>query len=105
MEIGHRGDLETGAVELTTAGRDARARRGGRPPRRGRGASATPARAAMERSADVVAALAESEEPAYGVSTGFGSLATVRIPAERREELQRALDPLARGGDGSAGRA
>jgi histidine ammonia-lyase len=39
----------------------------------------------------VVASLAESEEPAYGVSTGFGSLATVRIPAERREELQRAL--------------
>jgi histidine ammonia-lyase len=51
----------------------------------------TEARAAMERSADVVRALAESEEPAYGVSTGFGSLATVRIPAERRAELQRAL--------------
>ena len=47
--------------------------------------------AAMRRSADVVAALADSEEPAYGVSTGFGSLATVRIPAARREELQRAL--------------
>jgi histidine ammonia-lyase len=49
------------------------------------------ARTAMEHSADVVRALAESEEPAYGVSTGFGSLATVRIPAERRAELQRAL--------------
>jgi histidine ammonia-lyase len=49
------------------------------------------ARAAMERSADVVRTLAESEQPAYGVSTGFGSLATVRIPAERRAELQRAL--------------
>jgi histidine ammonia-lyase len=49
------------------------------------------ARTAMERSAAVVASLAESQEPAYGVSTGFGSLATVRIPAERREELQRAL--------------
>ena len=50
-----------------------------------------PARARMEASAEVVARLAASEEPAYGVSTGFGSLAQVRIPAERRGELQRAL--------------
>ncbi len=49
------------------------------------------ARAAMERSAAVVARLAESEEPVYGVTTGFGALATVYIPAPRREELQRAL--------------
>ena len=49
------------------------------------------ARAAMERSAAVVAALAESEEPHYGISTGFGSLALVRIPADGREQLQRAL--------------
>src|SRR5437868_3508382 len=49
------------------------------------------ARASMEHSAAVVRALAESEEPAYGVSTGFGSLAAVRIPAERHAELQRAL--------------
>jgi len=49
------------------------------------------ARDAMERSAEVVRRLADSPEPAYGVSTGFGSLANVRIPAERREELQRAL--------------
>ena len=49
------------------------------------------ARAGMERSAMVVAALDEAQEPAYGVSTGFGSLATVRIPAERRLELQRAV--------------
>jgi histidine ammonia-lyase len=49
------------------------------------------ARAAMERSAAVVARLASSQEPAYGVSTGFGSLATVRIPAARRAEVQRAL--------------
>ncbi len=47
--------------------------------------------AAMERSAGVVAALINSEAPVYGVSTGFGSLAAVPIPAERREELQRAL--------------
>jgi histidine ammonia-lyase len=49
------------------------------------------ARAAMKRSAEVVARLSDAEEPAYGVSTGFGSLATVRIAADRREELQRAL--------------
>ena len=54
--------------------------------------SLTPeARAAMERSASVVAALSDAEEPAYGVSTGFGSLATVRIESARREDLQRAL--------------
>ncbi len=49
------------------------------------------AREAMRRSADVVERLAASEEPAYGVSTGFGSLAGVRIAPERRVELQRAL--------------
>jgi histidine ammonia-lyase len=49
------------------------------------------AREKMEHSAGVVARLADSSDPAYGVSTGFGSLANVRIPAERREELQRAL--------------
>ena len=49
------------------------------------------AREAMQRSAAVVASIAESEEPVYGISTGFGSLARVRIPAARRAELQRAL--------------
>ena len=49
------------------------------------------ARAAMEKSAAIVARIAASDEPAYGVSTGFGSLATTPIPAERREQLQRAL--------------
>jgi histidine ammonia-lyase len=46
---------------------------------------------AMERSARVVAELAGSSEPVYGVSTGFGSLATTAIPPDRAEELQRAL--------------
>ncbi len=49
------------------------------------------AREEMERSAAVVAQLVGAEEPAYGVSTGFGSLANVTIPDDRREELQRAL--------------
>ncbi|HEX9993617.1 MAG TPA: histidine ammonia-lyase [Acidimicrobiales bacterium] len=46
---------------------------------------------AMARSRAIVDGLASSGEPVYGVSTGFGSLATVFIPAERREQLQRSL--------------
>jgi histidine ammonia-lyase len=49
------------------------------------------AEAAMLASAEIVARIASSDDAAYGVSTGFGSLADVRIPAGRREELQRAL--------------
>ncbi|MBV9607223.1 MAG: histidine ammonia-lyase [Solirubrobacterales bacterium] len=49
------------------------------------------ARAEMERSAAVVAARADADEPAYGISTGFGSLALVRIPAPARVALQRSL--------------
>lgn len=45
----------------------------------------------MERSAAIVTRLAASETPVYGVSTGFGSLANTVIPADRREELQRAI--------------
>jgi histidine ammonia-lyase len=47
--------------------------------------------AAMTETAAVVERLADSDEPAYGISTGFGSLAQTRIPADRRTELQRAL--------------
>jgi histidine ammonia-lyase len=45
----------------------------------------------MERSAAIVSQLADSATPAYGVSTGFGSLANTVIPADRRAELQRAI--------------
>lgn len=38
-----------------------------------------------------VAALAGSAAPAYGVSTGFGALATVTIPPDRRAALQVSL--------------
>jgi histidine ammonia-lyase len=51
----------------------------------------TEARNAMAESAAIVERLASSREPVYGVSTGFGSLATTPIPADRREDLQRAL--------------
>ncbi len=49
------------------------------------------AREAMAVSAGIVKRHADSDEPVYGVSTGFGSLATVPIPRERRLELQRSL--------------
>ena len=49
------------------------------------------AREALAVAAELVARASESTEPVYGVSTGFGSLATTVIPPERREELQRAL--------------
>ena len=39
----------------------------------------------------VVEALADDAEPHYGISTGFGALATQHIPAERRAQLQRSL--------------
>ncbi len=49
------------------------------------------ARALMEAGAGAVQRALGASEPAYGVSTGFGSLANIVIPAARREELQRAL--------------
>ncbi len=45
----------------------------------------------MARSRGLVEELAASPVPTYGVSTGFGALATRHIPTERRAELQRAL--------------
>src|SRR5436190_1267656 len=45
----------------------------------------------MAASASIVERLARSEHPVYGVSTGFGALATTIIPAGRRQEMQRAL--------------
>jgi histidine ammonia-lyase len=39
----------------------------------------------------VVEALADDVEAHYGVSTGFGALATRHIPLERRAQLQRSL--------------
>jgi histidine ammonia-lyase len=60
--------------------------------RHGRSVELAPdARTAIQRSRQIVEQLAASDQPVYGVSTGFGSLATTPIPRERREELQRAL--------------
>ncbi|WP_040161759.1 histidine ammonia-lyase [Nigerium massiliense] len=38
-----------------------------------------------------IEALAASDRPVYGVSTGFGALATRHIPADRRTQLQQGL--------------
>ena len=54
-------------------------------------ALAPAAREAMERSAQVIARHAGAAEPVYGVTTGFGMLATVPIPPSRRAQLQRSL--------------
>ena len=48
-------------------------------------------RAAIERSAARVAAAAAGERAVYGVNTGFGKLATVRIASEDTAALQRNL--------------
>ncbi|MFT6803514.1 MAG: histidine ammonia-lyase [Nitriliruptoraceae bacterium] len=40
---------------------------------------------------EVIDELAASDTPTYGISTGFGALATTSIPSDRREQLQRSL--------------
>jgi histidine ammonia-lyase len=47
--------------------------------------------AEIARSREVVEFLAEDDRPHYGVSTGFGALATKHIPEGRRAQLQRSL--------------
>ncbi len=49
------------------------------------------ARADMAASAALVDGFVASGDAVYGVTTGFGSLANTRIPAERTAELQLAL--------------
>ncbi|MCF6376055.1 histidine ammonia-lyase [Nocardioides KLBMP 9356] len=46
---------------------------------------------AIDRARQVVEDLAAAETPTYGVSTGFGALATRHIPTEMRAQLQRSL--------------
>ncbi|HEX8002420.1 MAG TPA: histidine ammonia-lyase [Mycobacteriales bacterium] len=49
------------------------------------------ARTALAEGRAVVDRLAAAPTPAYGVSTGFGALATRHIPVESRAQLQRSL--------------
>ena len=48
--------------------------------------------------------LAGDDLPHYGVSTGFGALATRHIPVERRAQLQRSLVRSHAAGTGPDGR-
>jgi histidine ammonia-lyase len=45
----------------------------------------------IEAAAQVVRRIADLDEPAYGINTGFGKLAQTRIPREELAELQRNL--------------
>ncbi len=47
--------------------------------------------AAVRSGRGIIGALADDPQPHYGVSTGFGALATQQIPPERRTDLQRSL--------------
>ena len=45
----------------------------------------------VRRSRAIIEGLADDVEPHYGVSTGFGALATKHIPVDQRRQLQRGL--------------
>ncbi|MBA2508523.1 MAG: aromatic amino acid lyase, partial [Nocardioidaceae bacterium] len=49
------------------------------------------AEAAITASRTIVDELAGDTRPHYGISTGFGALATVQIPGAMRAQLQRSL--------------
>jgi histidine ammonia-lyase len=49
------------------------------------------ARAAMEASRRIIEQIIESEQVVYGVNTGFGKLADVRVPPRELQELQLNL--------------
>lgn len=52
---------------------------------------ASECRSAIEASAAAVAAIVARAEPVYGINTGFGKLATIRIPDHELNHLQRNL--------------
>lgn len=59
---------------------------------RGQGATLDPAaRVAVDAAAEQVRKAAQGQVPVYGVNTGFGKLASVRIAPEDTETLQRNL--------------
>jgi len=49
------------------------------------------AKEGVERSASLIAAAANGDAPVYGVNTGFGKLASIKIPAKDTATLQRNL--------------
>ena len=72
-------------------GPDDRRRRGGRPPRRHRRSSTPAARERMQEARDVIEALVAAGAVVYGVTTGFGDLATVSIEPDDGRRLQENL--------------
>ena len=48
-------------------------------------------RPGIEAAADLVRRAAEGDEAVYGINTGFGKLASVKIPADQTADLQRNL--------------
>ena len=52
---------------------------------------AAEALAEVRRTRQIIDDLADDTEPHYGVSTGFGALATTHIPVDQRRQLQRGL--------------
>jgi histidine ammonia-lyase len=58
--------------------------------------------AEIARTREVIDALVEDQRPHYGVSTGFGALATRHIPVDRRVALQRGLIRSHAAGSGPA---
>ena len=57
--------------------------------------------AEVGKSREIIEALADDQEPHYGVSTGFGALATRHIPLDLRGQLQRSLVRSHAAGSGS----
>lgn len=81
----HQNTVSVGVGPLTIAEVVAVARHGARVE------LAADAREAMAASRAVIERLAEDPQPHYGVSTGFGALATKHIPLAQRQQLQRSL--------------
>jgi histidine ammonia-lyase len=77
VEVGGRGTSMNDVVAVARYGKPARL--------------GDAARAAMATSAALIDGFVARDKPVYGVTTGFGSLASTVIPAERTAELQVAL--------------
>ncbi|HAP98134.1 MAG TPA: histidine ammonia-lyase, partial [Cutibacterium acnes] len=45
----------------------------------------------VKRASDLVESLADDPTPHYGISTGFGALASTRVPRDYRVALQHSL--------------
>jgi histidine ammonia-lyase len=45
----------------------------------------------LRRSREIVDKLVDSDDPVYGISTGFGALSLTRIPHDKQREMQHAL--------------